>query len=69
MTTNLVVYYNMESRIKHIRNKNLMGYTGLTRQIILSVMTAKVARFVWLSAYLSSKPLLYTMRAYPNFVQ
>ena len=50
MTTNRVVDYNMESRIKHIRNKNLMAYTGLTRQIILSVMTAKVARFVWLSA-------------------
>ena len=50
MTTNLVLYYNMESRIKHARNKNLMGYVGLTRQIILSVMTPKVARFVWLSA-------------------
>ena len=34
----------------YLRNKNLMGYIGLTRQIILSVMTAKVARFVWMSA-------------------
>ena len=50
MITNLVVYYNMESRIKDTGNKKLMGYTGLTRQIILSVMTAKVARFVLVSA-------------------